>query len=226
MVSIVLADDFELVRSGIRILLEQHSTFSVIGEANNEVQALELVETVRPDVLIIGLTVSNISGLEVIKQVQPTQTRVVMLSLYTDEDYVVQVLLHGAHGYVLKSSPLSELIQAITTVHNGHYYLSPSLPNSDLDTYLEKVQSAACTPLGNLTQRERQVLQLVVEGYTSSRIARRLSISPRTVEVHRANAMRKLNVHSTTELIHYAVRNGILYLKELPHLPHGFLPQQ
>ncbi len=210
--SILLADDHQVVRLGLRALLEAEPDFKVIGEAANGLEAKNLVERLRPDVLIIDMMMPQLNGLEVIRQVAQLspQTRVIVLSMHSTEGYVLEALRNGAAGYVLKQSDMNELVQAVRTVMNGLSYLSLELSQRAIETYREKAETASRDAYDTLTTREREVLQLAAEGHTNGEIAERLVISQRTVEMHRANLMRKLCLNNQTELVRYALWRGIL----------------
>lgn len=210
--TIVLADDHALVRQGIRALLVATAEFNVVGEASDGLEALDLAERLRPDVLIVDVSMPGLSGLEVTRRVSRhlPQTRVIVLSMHSHEAYVLEALRNGALGYVLKGAQVSELVEAIRTASAGHHYLSLPLNECVIAAYLVKAQGGALEPYDLLTAREREVLHLAAEGYNSAQVAVRLSISPRTAENHRGHVMQKLGLHSQTELVRYALRRGIL----------------
>lgn len=210
--TIVLADDHHVVRHGLRVLLDSRPDLRVVGEAEDGIQAAEMVETLHPDVLVLDLMMPRLNGLEVARQVRRRSpgTSVVILSMYQDEAYVLEALQSGARAYVLKSSTSNELIFAIREAAAGRRYLSPPLSERAIGAY---VQAAAATALDQgeqLTTREREVLQLAAEGRTSAEIAAMLSITKRTAQTHRANLMHKLGLHNQTELVRHALRRGIL----------------
>ncbi|MEO6809542.1 MAG: response regulator transcription factor [Isosphaeraceae bacterium] len=214
MTSIVLADDHHVVRQGLRVLLESEPGLTIIGEAADGLRAVELVERLKPDVLVADLMMPNLSGLEVTRQVVrrcPT-TRVVLLSMHADEGYVAEGLRSGATGYVLKDSTADELVRAVHEAAAGRRYLSPPLSERALESYLSRSETATLDLFDTLTAREREVLHLAAEGMTSAEVSGRLFISPRTVEIHRAHLMRKLGLKNQTELVRYALRRGILPL--------------
>jgi DNA-binding NarL/FixJ family response regulator len=214
-VSIFLADDHQVVRQGLRSLLEAQPNFSVVGEADDGLDALAQIERLQPDVLLLDLMLPGLNGLEVTRQAQQRspKTRIVILSMHSDESYVLQALRNGAAGYVLKQSSAATVIQAVTEVSQGRRFLSPSLSDRAVEAYMQKVEPTAFDLYETLTSREREVLQLAAEGYSNADIAERLFISCRTVETHRANMMRKLDLRSQTDLIRYALRKGILPLE-------------
>jgi two-component system, NarL family, response regulator NreC len=208
-VTVVLADDHEIVRRGLSAIVEAESGFTVVGEANEGWEAVRLTASLRPDVLVLDLVMPGLGGVEVIKQVrrQSPLTRVVVLSVNEEEATVLEALRAGATAYVLKGNATSELIQAIVLSSTGRRYVSSSLSDRVLDAYIEGT-GVATPPAHSLTTRELEVLHLTVEGQTGKQIAAQLGISPRTAETHRQRLMRKLGVHGRTELIHWAVRQG------------------
>ncbi len=214
MIRIVLADDHEIVRQGIKAVLGKEPGFCVVGEAKDGVEAVNLVQNLKPDVLILDLMMPMINGMEVTRQVKKKspRSRVIILSMYSNEAYVLECLKNGAEGYVLKGSASNDLIEAVRQVTSGRRFLSPPLSEEALDIYTEMSKGSAVDPYDTLTSRERETLHMAAEGLSSVEIAERLSISPRTVEVHRANMMRKLGINSQTELVRYAIQRGILPL--------------
>lgn len=214
MINIMLADDHHIVRQGLRALLESEQNFHLVGEAGDGLEAVRLAIRLKPDVLITDVMMPGLNGLEVTRQVTKSlpQTKVVILSMYTDDSYVLEALKNGATGYVLKDSQATDLVQAIREVAAGRRYLSPPLSERELELYAQRFESVSNDPYDLLTTREREVLQLVAEGRTSIEIAQQLFISPRTAEGHRANLMRKLGVQNNAELVRYALKRGILPL--------------
>ena len=214
MTTIVLADDHQIVRQGLQVPLKAEPDLSVIGETGDGLEAVALVERLKPDVLIIDLMLPGLNGLEVTRQVNQRwpQTRVVILSMHVNEAYVLEALRNGAAAYVLKESSITDLVQAVREAAAGRHYLSPPLSEPAIEAYLQKA-TASLDSYETLTTREREVLQLAAEGYSSSDIAARLSISPRTAEAHRANLMRKLGLRTQSDLIRYALQRGILPLE-------------
>lgn len=216
MPNILLADDHNIVRQGLRALLQSEPHFHLVGEASDGIEAVRLAERLKPDVLITDMMMPGMNGLEVTRQVTKIlpHIRVIILSMYTNDAYVVEALKNGALGYVLKDSQASDLIQAVREVIAGQRYLSPPLSERALELYMRKVESVPEDPYELLTTREREVLQLVAEGRTSAEIANRLFISPRTAEGHRANLMRKLGLQNNADLIRFALKRGILPLDD------------
>lgn len=214
-VRIVLADDHHVVRDGLRALLEAERDFEVVGEAGDGLEAVKEVEELRPDVLILDLMMPGLNGLEVVRQLarRCASTRVLVLSMHANEVYVLQALRNGASGYLPKESRGTELVQAIREVVAGRRYLSAPLSQRAIEAYVKADGDEDIDPYETLTTREREVLQLASEGNTNAGIAERLSISPRTVEVHRANLMRKVGLASQADLVLYAAWKGIIPLQ-------------
>jgi DNA-binding NarL/FixJ family response regulator len=211
-VDILLADDHPFVRAGLRALLEAQPDFRLVGEASDGLEAVRLVQRLKPDVLVLDLVMPGLHGQEVARQVRrlSPHTRVIILSMYANEAYVMEALRNGAVGYVLKESDPMDLLKAVHEVTAGRRYLSPPLSERAIDAYIRKAEATMLAPYETLTTREREVLHLAAQGYTNSEIGRRLFISPRTVETHRGNVMHKLGLRSHTDLIRYALRRGIL----------------
>ncbi len=214
--TIMLADDHKIVRQGLRALLEAEADFCLVGEAGDGLEAVQLAERLRPDVLVLDLMMPGLTGMEVTLQVgkRSPQTRVIILSMHANEAYVLEALRNGAAGYVLKESSADELVQAVREVVAGRRFLSSPLSERAIDAYVTKSREATLDRYETLTGREREVLHLAAEGHTNAEIANRLSISSRTAETHRANMMRKLDLHSQTDLIRYALRRGIILMDD------------
>lgn len=212
MTTIVLADDHHVVRQGLRALLEAEPAFRVIGEAGDGLDAVQQVERLRPDVLVLDLMMPGLSGLEVTRQVRQRspKTRVVILSMHANEAYVLEALRAGAAAYVLKESTSVELVHAIHEAIAGRRYLSPPLSERAIEVYVQKTKEAMQDAYEELTTREREVLHLAAEGLTNAEIATRLSLSPRTIEGFRTNLMHKLELRNQTDLIRYALQRGII----------------
>jgi RNA polymerase sigma factor (sigma-70 family) len=212
-IRIVLADDHHLMRSGIRLMLERESDLSVVGEACDGREAVALAKSLRPDVVVMDIGMANLNGIEAAQHM--TQNRpevaIVMLSMHSDESYVLRALRAGARGYLLKDSAEADLIKAVHAVAGGKSFFSPAVSKVLLDDYIRKLKrSGADDAYDLLTPREREVLQLVAEGKSNKDIANLLNLSVYTVESHRSNLMEKLNLRGLPELILYAVRKGII----------------
>ena len=212
MISIALADEHEVVRNGLRVLLEAESNFRVVGEAVDGLEAVRLVERMKPDILVTDLKLGGMDGIEVTRQVckRSPKTGIIILSMCENEGDVLEALRAGAKAYVLKDSTSNRLVHAINEVATGHRYLSPPFSEQAIETYMQKTKPATVELHNSLTMREREVLEMVAKGYTNAKIAAQLFISPRTVETHRANVMRKLNLDNHIQLIHYVVKQGLL----------------
>lgn len=213
--TLFLADDHQIVRQGLGALLKTVPEFRQVGEAADGLQTLRLVERLQPDVLVLDLQLPGLDGLEVTRQLarRSPRTRVIILSMHSDEAYVVEALRAGAAGYVLKELGAEELVQAIREVAAGGRHLSPPISEHAIRSYVRKAEGNPLDLYQTLTAREREVLHLTVEGHSGSEISERLFISPRTVESHRANLMRKLGVRNQKELVRYAVQRGIAHEK-------------
>lgn len=210
-IKIVLVDDHNVVRESLKILINADIEFQVVGEASDGQAALALVEQLTPDIILLDLMIPKLNGLEVAKRVgkRSPRTKIVILSMHSDEAYVVEAFKSGASAYVLKNASADDLMIGLRRVNMGIRYLSPPLSDRTIESYIEPFQDGKLDPYDTLTSREREVLQLVVEGDTNAQIAEQLFISPRTVETHRANLMRKLDVHSIAALTGLALARGI-----------------
>lgn len=210
---VVIAEDHAITRQGLRTVVEERLHGQVAGETGNGLEVLSLVETHAPDVLLLDLTLPGLNGLDVLRQLhsQYPETKAVVLSMHSEDSYVVRAFHSGASAYVLKGAATEELVQAIQAVQQGDTFLSSSLPTTLLDTS-EKAYDAASDRYAMLTDREREVLQLIAEGYTSSEIGERLFISRRTVDKHRENLMAKLELHNHANLVRYALQRGLIPL--------------
>jgi two-component system, NarL family, response regulator NreC len=212
MINIILADDHLMVRKGIKALLSSESDFRIVGEAEEGLETLELVEKLQPEILVLDLMMTGINGLEVTRQLnfKGFKTNIVILSMHNNETYVQETLRFGAKAYILKDSSPEELVHAIREVLSGRRYLSPSLTERAIEAYTQKYEAYTNNPFNQLTTREREILQFSAQGYSNNDIASRLFISPRTVDTHRTNLMRKLELHNHTQLIRFAIQQGII----------------
>ena len=210
---ILLAEDHTLVRHGVRRILETQPDWTVVGEAGDGREAVRLALELQPDLAIIDVAMPLLNGVEVTRQVvrRVPGIRTIALSVYSDEAYVTQALKAGAHGYLLKDSADKDLISAVKSVMAGNSFFSPAVARVMLDDYVRHMgERGSPDRFDALTERERETLQLVAEGHSNKAIGELLGISPATVETHRAHVLQKLDLHSTAELILYAVRRGIV----------------
>jgi two-component system, NarL family, response regulator NreC len=215
-VTVLLVDDHPIVRQGLRNLLDSMPDFKVVGEAGDGLQALELIERVQPQVIVIDVVMPGLTGLEVTQRVkrQWPAVKVIVLSMQNNEAYVVSALKSGASGYILKDTGPEELVDAIRIVVKGERYLSKQLSERIINAYVSKVDEAEVDPYDTLTNREKEILHLVAEGFTNQEIAERLYISPRTAELHRSNVLNKLSLKNQVDLVRFAIKRGILPLDQ------------
>ena len=220
--SVVLADDHQVVRQALHALLAGESSLQVIGEAAETMAAVDLVARLVPNVLLVGLIVPGLAGMEVIRRVKRLKlsTRVVVLSMVSDEAHAAAAMASGADGYVSKDASAADLVQAIHEVAAGRRYLSPPFTEQQLEDYGQRAATAGADLYASLTPRERQVLQLAAQGLRNREIAERLGISPRTAESHRAKVMSKLGLRREADLVRFALRHGLLPL-DLEPIPAG-----
>jgi len=210
---ILLADDHTIMRNGLRLLLERQSDFIVVGEASNGREAVELADLKTPDVIIMDVAMPMMNGIEATARITAASPKVavIILSMHSDESYVLRALKAGARGYLLKDSAEGDLIAAVHAVAANKAFFSPAVSKVLAEDYLRQMQQRGVEDSYDLlTARERELLQLVAEGRSTKDIATLLNLSPYTVETHRGNLMSKLNVHSVPELILYAVRKRII----------------
>ncbi|MBI9044626.1 MAG: response regulator transcription factor [Anaerolineaceae bacterium] len=217
MIRILLVEDHHLVRKGIKALLEKVDDLKILGEAENGLQAVEMIQDLNPDVIIMDINMPKLNGIQAAKQIREINSKIhiVILSMYVDDAIVRQAFEAGVEGYLLKRSLSEELVLAIKSVSRGDIYLSPGISRAVVGSYLEtsslkKIQS----PLETLTARELQVMQLISEGNTTKTISSDLGVSVKTVEKHRTSMMTKLNLHDIAGVVRFAIRHGIIFLDE------------
>ena len=212
-IRILLADDHTIIRSGLRLLLEQQPDFKVVAEAADGREAVELVSTHHPEVVVLDIGMPQLNGIEATQQIVSLEprTHVVILSMHSDEGYVLRALKAGAQAYILKNSAEADLIRAVRAVSEGKSFFSPVISKMLLEDYVRQIRDKQVEDSYDLlTPREREVLQLLAEGRTNKEVANILKLSIYTVETHRGNILEKLNLHGVPELILYAVRKGII----------------
>jgi two-component system response regulator NreC len=213
-IRILLADDHNLLREGLRLLLERQQGFAVVAEASDGREALRLAEEQQPDVVVMDIAMPVLNGIDATKRIVETCTRtaVIILSMHHDESYVVRALNAGARGYLLKDSLKADLIGAVNAVSQGHSFFSPKIRLLlQEDSFRQMADKQKTDTLELLSGREREVLQLAAEGRSNKEIADLLNLSFHTIETHRAHILQKLNLHTVPELILYAVRKGIIH---------------
>jgi DNA-binding NarL/FixJ family response regulator len=217
-IRVLLADDHELVRAGISALLQNIPEVEVVAEANDGHEALHLVATLQPQVVLLDIAMPGLNGLETAARITETfpGVRVIMLSMHADEEYVLQALRAGATGYLLKGARRPELELAVTAVARGETYLSPAASKHVVGEYVQRttgtqeLKEAEPGPAERLTPRQREILQLIAEGQTTKEIARTLNLSVKTVEMHRSQLMERLQIHDVAGLVRYAIRTGLV----------------
>lgn len=212
-VRVLLAEDHTIVRQGLESLLRSEPDIEVVGEAINGQEALQKVERLCPDVVLMDISMPLLNGLEATRRIQQQfpKVKVLILSVHANEEHVLQALQAGASGYLLKDTAVSDLVSAIRAVHHGDFFLSPAISRTVIEAYLRGATAATETnSYSKLTDREREILQLIAEGYSTREIAQLLHISEKTVRAHRTNLMSKLDVHNTAELVRYAIRKGVI----------------
>lgn len=213
LIRILLADDHTVMRRGLRLLLESHAGFKVVAEASDGRQAVEKAESVKPDVAVLDVAMPNLGGIEAAQRIVTAlpHTAIVILSMHSDEGYVLRALKAGAKGYLLKDSAEADLLEAINAVHQGKAFFSPEISNMLVEDYVRELRTrGADDSFELLTSREREILQMLAEGKSNKEIAATLNLSLYTIETHRRNLQDKLNLHSLAELILYAVRKRVI----------------
>jgi DNA-binding NarL/FixJ family response regulator len=212
-IKILLADDHGLVRKGLRLLLEREPGMEVVGEAADGREAVQLAETLEPDIVVMDIAMPQWNGIDATGQIikRSPRTGVIILSMHSDESYIMRALTAGAKGYLLKDSAEPDLIQAVRAVAHGKPFFSPVITQALLEDYMRQLQQRGLQDTYELlTDREKEVLQLLAEGKSNKEVAALLNLSPFTIETHRTHIMQKLNLHNTAEIVLYAVRKKII----------------
>jgi two-component system response regulator NreC len=214
-IKLLVADDHKIFRQGIKMLLEEESDLQVVGEASDGREAVKKATELKPDVILMDIAMANLNGLEATRQIkkQLPSAKVIMVTMHKNEEYVLQSFQAGASGFILKEGAVEELVSAIRSINSDKSFLSPSISKTLIDAYMRKMETGKTeTPFDLLTDREREVLQLIAEGYTNREVAKSLFISVKTVEAHRAHIMQKLNIHDIAKLVKYAIQKGLVDL--------------
>jgi len=209
----VLGDDHTIVRHGIRKILEERKDWEVVAEAGNGRDAVKKILEITPDVAVLDIGMPLLNGIEATRQIvrRAPAVRVLILSMHADEAYITQALQAGAKGYLLKDSADTDLIRAVADVADGRSFFSPAVAKVMLDDYVRHLADKGIADrYESLSEREREIFQLIAEGHSNKEVAELLSISPTTVETHRARILQKLDLHSTAEIVLYAVRRGVI----------------
>ncbi len=219
-IRVLVIDDHELVRSGIKALLEKSEDIRVVGEAGDGHEALACIRETNPDVVLLDISLPGLNGLEVAAKARKDfpRLRIVFVSMHSNEEYVLQALKVGASGYVLKQASSGELELAVRSAKKGETFLSPAISNTVVSDYMARlkggsVRKPGANPFEVLTSRQREILQLIAEGLSTKEIAQKLGLSVNTVEVHRANLMERLNIHDIAGLVRYAIQTGIIEVR-------------
>lgn len=210
-IRVLIADDHTIVREGLVSLLRDSGSCEIVAEAGDGMEAVEKALQTKPDVAVVDMTMPRLSGLEAVHRIHEAlpDTRILVLSVHDDEEYILPIVRAGAHGYLVKSTAAAELLAAVKTLHQGHGYFGPEAARVLANQY-QRPGGAPEDPYQQLTPREREVFHLVIEGKPTKEVARVLEISVKTAENHRARIMEKLHLHNTAELVRYAARKGLL----------------
>lgn len=214
-IRIILADDHKIVRDGLKTLIEKESDMEVVAEAEDGRMTVKLAKKLSPDVVIMDITMPDMNGIDATRDIvrEVTGVKVIALSMHSDRRFVTGMLEAGAKGYLLKDCAFEELAMAIRTVVSNQTYLSPRIADIVIDRYVKKSHTTDTSAFSVLTQREREILQLLAEGMSTKETAFHLNVSVKTVETHRRNIMDKLNIHTITDLVKYAIREGLTTLE-------------
>ncbi len=212
MYSIIIADDHGLIRQGIKSIICQDPEMEVLAEAANGVELLDLLRSIRPDMIILDISMPKMNGIEAVEHIRELypDIKILILTMYSNSQYFYHTISAGAHGYLMKDDSDDELLTAIRTVQQGRTYVSPQLAQEVTDEMVSAFRDKGKVPLVCLTEREKQVLKLVVKGYTSKKMADILCLSPRTVDHHRANLLKKFKMKNTVDLVNHVIRNSIV----------------
>ncbi len=207
----MIVEDHKIVRQGIRGLLAGNPAFEVVGEAGDGVEALQEAKKLSPDIVLTDISMPNLDGLSLTREFKKRfpSTKIIVLTIHKSEEYVYQILKNGADGYVLKDAAYDELVSAIEAVMSGKKYLSPSISGEVIQEYVRQPRTKK-NPIDSLTQKEREILMLITEGFKNKEMAEKLYVSVKTIEFHRMNIMKKLDIHNQAALVRFGVRSGLL----------------
>ena len=214
-ITIILADDHAILREGLRLILNKESEFDVVGEASDGKEIIQLVEKLNPDIVVMDITMPKLNGLEATRQIKKKfpEVGIIILTVHETEEYVYQVFQAGASGFLCKKSAHKDLVYAIRSVYEGEYFISPHVSRSVVNEYISKTgRHTTEDNFESLTEREREILQLIAEGHPNKIISDQLNLSIKTIETHRSNIMQKLGVHNTAGLVRFAIKKGIVGL--------------
>ncbi|MEW6376971.1 MAG: response regulator transcription factor [Thermodesulfobacteriota bacterium] len=214
-IKVLLTEDHTIVRQGLSALLRSEPDIEVVGEASDGLEAIEMAKKLLPDVVLMDIAMRNLNGIEATRKIKKLfpHIKVLVLTIYDNEEWIFQILKAGASGYLIKDSAMTDLISAIRTTHQGGSFLSPSISKKVIDEYIRKAEIGGKRGVDDLlSSREREVLKLIAEGHSTPRIANLLCISRKTVEAHKTHIMEKLNIHDKVGLIKYAIRMGLTKL--------------
>lgn len=212
-IKILIADDHRLVREGLKALLESQSDIEIVGEASDGHETIKKTKELQPDIVLMDISMPNLNGLEATRTIRRKypNTKVLILTMHLNDEYIFQSLQLGASGYLLKENAAEDLINAIRSVQEGNSYLSPSISKTVIEAYLRKrTTGKGGSAFEVLTAREREILQLIAEGFTNKEIGKKLYISTKTVEAHRAHIMKKLDIHEVAKLVRFAIQKGLV----------------
>jgi two-component system, NarL family, response regulator NreC len=209
-ISVLIADDHRLVRDGLKTIIDSSNDIHVVGEASNGLEVLKKVEELKPNVILLDISMPKLNGMEAARRIRKEhpETKILILTMHEEEEYALKMVRLGVSGYLLKDSTALEVMEAIRSVYNGKAFFSPQIAKVIAESYREAVAGKE-DPYERLNDREREILQLITEGHTNKQIAEILFISPKTVDNHRTNLMRKLDIHSTADLVRWATKRGI-----------------
>ena len=213
-IKVLLAEDHTIVRKGLRSLLDKEIGIKIVGEAGDGREAMKKAEALQPDVVLMDIAMPGLNGLEATRQLKKRfpEMKIIILTMHANEEYVLETLRAGASGYLVKKAAPADLIEAIQAVYKGDSFLSPSISKTVIDEYIRQAETKSERDIvyGKLTNREREIFQLIIEGHKNREIADLLYVSIKTVETHKAHIMDKLNVHSTAKLIRYAMDKDLI----------------